>query len=350
MIAILVFVITLGIIITLHELGHLIAAKAFGVYCREFAIGMGPKLFSKQGKETLYSLRALPIGGYVAMAGEPDEDDQMPADLPYERTLPGIHPLKRIVVYLAGIIMNIFLFVLAFTIFFNFVGIQQPENMTSVISYVAPDSPAQEAGLLEGDQIIEVHKENQIYPISSYADLFEVTQDNQDEIIYVVQRENQQIEAHLVPEYSEVDNRYLVGVSFEVPTKEVNLFESFVYSIEFLGTYSVLIFQALGGLIMGRGLDQLGGPIRIFQETSKVASFGLLPIIAWIGQLSLNVAIFNLLPIPALDGGRVLLTLAELVLGRPINKELENRLITMSFLLLLLFIGIIIVNDIVGLF
>lgn len=347
---ILVFVFTLGIIITLHELGHLIAAKLFNVYCKEFAIGMGPKLWSKQGKETEYSIRALPIGGYVAMAGETDEEDEFPDDLPFERTLPGIHPLKRIVVYLAGIIMNIVLFVLAFTIFFSMTGIQQPELMTSEISYVGENTPAQRAGLQEGDVIVGLIKDGVKTEVTDYASLSAVTQSNTEELTYVVQRGNEELEFVVTPELDQNTNRYLIGISFSVPVQSMNLWNSFVYSLGFLWTYTVLIFQTLAGLFVGRGLDQLGGPIRIYQETAKVAQLGIVPIIGWIGSLSLNVAIFNLLPIPALDGGRVVLTLAELITGKPLNKKLETRLITISFIILLALIGIILANDIIGLF
>lgn len=347
---IIVFILTLGIIITLHELGHLIAAKIFGVYCREFAIGMGPKLTSFKGKETEYSLRAIPIGGYVAMAGEPDEDDQMPEGLPFERTLPGIHPLKRIVIYLAGIIMNILLFIVAFTIFFSIVGVDNPELTTSTISMVQENSVAHEAGIIVGDKIVEIINDGQSYVINDYKDLQEATMGNTDEITYVIERDGKIESYDLVPEFDESSGRYLVGIGFETPRESLNVIEALGYSINFTWTYTKLIVGALANLFVGKGLDQMGGPIAIFRETSKVVDMGLLPIVAWIGQLSLNVGIFNALPIPALDGGRVLLTLVELITGKPVNKELENRLITISFLLLLGLIAVIMVNDIVGIF
>ena len=347
---ILVFILTLGIIITLHEFGHLIAAKIFGVYCREFSIGMGPKLTSFKGKETEYSLRAIPIGGYVAMAGEPDEDDRMPDNLPHERTLPGIKPWRRIIIYLAGIMMNILLFIVAFTIFFSVVGIDNPEMTTSTVYQVQENSPAHLSGILAGDTIVEIIKDGQSYPISDFQDLQEVTSGNTQTVTYVIERNNEKINVDLTPEYDDASDRYLIGVAFETPKQVLNVFEAFVHSIGFAWTFTVMIITALGNLFIGRGLDQVGGPVAIFIETSKVVDLGIVPIIAWIGQLSLNVGIFNALPIPALDGGRVLLTVAEIILGRPVNKDFENKLITISFLILLALIAIIMVNDIVGLF
>lgn len=351
MLGLVTFLITLGVIVTLHELGHLIAAKAFNIYCREFAIGMGPKLFSKQFKETEYSLRALPVGGYVAMAGEPDEDEHLPKNLPKDRTLPGIHPLKRIIIYLAGIIMNIFLFIVCFTIFFNAVGIDNPKAPESrVVNTIAESSPAFEAGILPGDELIQVITEDQTYQINSYDDLSKITLLENQEVTYVLKRDNQKHSFTLTPMKDEASNRYIVGVSFEIPRQRLNIIESFTHTLGFMVTFSVMIFKALGNLFIGRGLDQLGGPVRIYQETAKVAELGIIPILAWIGQLSLNVGLFNALPIPALDGGRVLLTFIELIIGRPVSKEWEARLIGGSFLILLGFILLVILNDLFHIF
>ena len=346
----LVFILAMGIIITLHELGHLIAAKSFGVYCREFSIGFGPKLTSFKGKETEYSLRGIPLGGYVAIAGEPDEDDLMPADLPAERTLPGIKPWKRIIIYMAGIIMNVFLFILAFTIFFSVIGAPDTDNISTSIYDVQKNSPAEIGGLKPGDTITKIIKDNQTYPINNYQDLQKVTHDNSESLIYVVTRDQQEIEVELTPRLDEASGRYLVGISFETPRKSLGIFSAFIEATGFAWTYTVLIFKTLGNLFMGRGLDQVGGIVAIYQETSKVVDLGIVAIIAWIGQLSLNIGIFNALPIPALDGGRVLLTLAEMILGRPLSKKLESRLIAASFILLLGLIVIIMINDVVKLF
>ena len=168
--------------------------------------------------------------------------------------------------------------------------------------------------------------------------------------LILIDRNNEKINVDLTPEYDDASDRYLIGVAFETPKQVLNVFEAFVHSIGFAWTFTVMIITALGNLFIGRGLDQVGGPVAIFIETSKVVDLGIVPIIAWIGQLSLNVGIFNALPIPALDGGRVLLTVAEIILGRPVNKDFENKLITISFLILLALIAIIVVNDIVGLF
>ena len=144
------FVLVFGIIITIHELGHLIAAKAFNVYCEEFSFGMGPLLFGKKFKETTYNVRLFPIGGYVAMAGEPDASfDQV--DIPKERTIKGISKWKQIIIMLAGVFMN-FVLALVFFIGINLLIGQVQQPAKPIISEVVVNSPAFEAGMLKGPQ------------------------------------------------------------------------------------------------------------------------------------------------------------------------------------------------------
>ena len=146
------FVIILGIIVFVHELGHLITAKMFGVYCKEFAIGMGPKIKSWQKGETLYSLRALPVGGFVAMAGEEGVDIE---EIPAERTIKGIAPLKRIIVMLAGIMMNILLAWVIFVGVFIYQGARSLPPQP-IVAGVVSGSVAETAGFLAGDEIVKV--------------------------------------------------------------------------------------------------------------------------------------------------------------------------------------------------
>ena len=162
---ILFYIVLLGVIVTLHELGHLLAAKAFGVYCKEFSFGFGPKILSHQGKETEYCLRAIPLGGFVAMAGDTDNDLETKVDiegLPPERTLPGIAKWKRIIIMLGGIMMN---FILAITIYSLLIlhSGYYVESTKPVINYVQEASPAEKAGLQAGDIISKVEFDNGLY-------------------------------------------------------------------------------------------------------------------------------------------------------------------------------------------
>ena len=153
LINIVVFILILGIVVLVHELGHFLTAKSFGVYCSEFSIGMGPKLFSRKVWETEYEIRALPIGGFVSMAGEADNDIEEFKDVPFERTLKGISCWKKCVVFLAGVFMNFVLSLVILISVYCFINVQ---TNTSEIGTVVPDSPAMMAGLEAGDTISKI--------------------------------------------------------------------------------------------------------------------------------------------------------------------------------------------------
>ena len=166
---ILVFFVILGAIVLIHELGHFLTAKLFGVYCAEFSIGMGPKLFSKKKGETDYQIRALPIGGYVAMAGEADqEDSELMKDVPYERTLKGIKTWKKCIIMLAGVFMN---FVLALVLLIGIYSFVEVQTNTSEIGSVVKNNGAYNAGVQAGDTINKITINGEEHIIASFSDI-----------------------------------------------------------------------------------------------------------------------------------------------------------------------------------
>lgn len=344
--SIIVFIIIMGVLIFVHELGHLIAAKFFGVYCAEFAIGMGPTVYAYQGKETKYSLRALPLGGFVSMAGEHDgEATIFPENLDEARYLNRIHPLKRIIVLSAGVLMNALLSIALFALVFSFYA--SPNQTSSVIAEVQNDSPAQRAGVQAEDEIVAVIVNGVEHAISDYNDLVMATVNNQSPVTYIVLRDNEQLSFTMQPEYNEEAQTYLVGVSFwSVPGPTLSFWQAIPVSVGYIFSMIKLILVTLAQLFSGTGFNQMSGPIGIFQETQTIVSYGFWPVIQLGALLSINLAIFNILPIPALDGGRIVFALYELVTGRPANKKVENALIIGSFLLLIGLIIIISVQDI----
>ena len=176
-ITIIVFLLILGSIIIIHEFGHFIAAKIFGVYCSHFSIGFGPKLWSKKGKETEYEIRALPFGGFVSMAGEEQSDEEELKDIPLERTLKGIKTYQKVIIFLAGVFMN---FVLAVVVTFgvNALSGQLPVQ-TAQVGQIIENSPAQQAGLETGDTIQEltINETGQVILVSNFGDI-QLTQKN----------------------------------------------------------------------------------------------------------------------------------------------------------------------------
>ena len=348
-------ILMLSVIVLIHELGHLLTAKLFKVYCHEFSFGFGPKLLSKQGKETCYSIRALPFGGYVRMAGEEALEGDVEVDA--SRTLNGISPYKRIIILLSGIIMNVVLAIAFFAILFLTMGYyaQYPEP---IVAGVAVDSPAAEAGFMTGDEIIQItYSDGMIIKPDDFSTIVQYLQAYPDEAEYVVKRNGTEVTLKATPVLSTDDSRYYLGISMnEIEYLDVTPFNALYYGGIYTIDMTKEIFASLGNLIQGRGLENLSGPVAIFQITDETMSSatstleGFLYFINIVAILSLNVGIFNLLPIPMLDGGRVMLTLIEIIIRKPLSKKVEYALINGSAILIMLLFVFIMWNDISKLF
>lgn len=346
LINILVFAIVMGTIVFVHELGHLIAAKSFGVYCREFAIGMGPKLFAYQSKksETVYTIRAFPIGGFVAMAGEPGEEGM--DNVPLENTIEGISRWKKLIVLLAGVFMNI---VLAFVVFmgiFQTMGvIREPEP---IIANVAQGLPAEEAGFIADDRIVKLtfYDGNVVEP-KTFSDASIAIMSYEDNPIEVeVMRNGSIVTLEVTPVFNEESNSYVMGIqAYPGSMEKVGIIETMRYTGGYIIQSITQILMVLRLIIRGIGLNNVGGPIAIFQATSEVTAtgFDFLYLFNLIGALSISLAVMNLIPIPVLDGGRALLTIVEMIIRRPIPKKFENfvMLLGVAFLLVVMIFFVI---------
>ncbi|AMC93197.1 hypothetical protein AOC36_04180 [Erysipelothrix larvae] len=336
LINILVFAAVLSIIVTIHELGHLIAAKKFGVYCREFAIGMGPLIYSKQSKrsETKYSIRALPIGGYVAMAGEPGESGM--EDVPLERTINGIARWKRLIVMLAGIFMNL---VLAFVVYlgiFSIYGIV--DTPRPIIQEVVAESAASEAGMMANDEIIrlEFRNGNVVRPSTANDVVLGITSFQGETVNITVLRDGQEVQLTMTPQFDAESETYKMGVYFESGQLiHVSFFETIQYTFAFIGSMIGTLVKVLGWLVQGIGLNNVGGPIAIYQQTAKVQQYGMLFFWELIASLSVSLAIMNLIPIPVLDGGRALIITVEMIVRKPLPKKVENAVMIAGFAIML---------------
>lgn len=340
------FALVLGVIVLIHEIGHLVTAKLFNVYCKEFAVGMGPKIFSKKFKETEYSIRALPLGGFVAMAGEEGVDD----NVPFERSILGIAPWKRMIVMLAGIFMN---FVLAFVLFVGIYAYQgyAVEAPKPIIAGTMADSPADKAGFMANDLIKKITFSDGTTVIpSDFYEIITYIQMYTDTTEFVVDRNGTEVTISVTPEFIEAENRYYLGITMPSATRvDINILGALKYgALEVGNTVESMVFT-LTRLIRGIGLNAISGPIGIYQVTATQASYGLINILYLMGLLSINVAIFNLLPLPILDGGRVVLTLYELVFKKPMSKKVEQILMVISIGLLLLLMAFVTLQDILRL-
>ncbi|NLC96143.1 MAG: RIP metalloprotease RseP [Erysipelotrichaceae bacterium] len=328
------FIILLSSIVIVHEFGHLITAKIFNVYCYEFSIGMGPKLISKQFKETIYSIRLLPVGGFVAMAGE-DSDDRG-IDVPYERTIKGIDKWKQIIIMLAGVFMNFLLawLIMSFIFLSNKYYVESP---LPVVAGVVENSPADTAGFMKDDYIIKVVlNDGTIIKPDSFYDILPFSQSESKEMTYTVLRNEETIELKVTPYFDETENIYLIGIM--IPNGEVitiNIGNAFIYGASYLIDTTKTLFVSIVRIFSGKGLDQLSGPVGIYNVAQETVSLGFSSFLMLIALFSLNVGIFNLLPLPILDGGRALIVLGEWITNKQLNKKLETAIMAFGWILMI---------------
>lgn len=246
-----VFILMLTFLISIHELGHLLAAKWAKVYCYEYSIGMGPLIYQKKGKETNFSIRALPIGGYVAMAGEQEGQEELYPDVvvPKGRRLNEVSKVKRAIVLLAGVTMNIIVsFVLMYLAILLNGGYNDTSVSPSIVANVIADSVADKAGLQVNDKIIKVTlSDNTSYDINNFDDLVNFI--NDDTITLTILRDNQQLDVSLTPLYDSESQRYLIGIQVPSGTwHDGNLISSIKGSFILNKQMSFAIINALGSL------------------------------------------------------------------------------------------------------
>lgn len=347
MLTLLYFILILGLIVLVHELGHFIFAKLFKVYVYEFAIGMGPKLFTKKDKkkETEYSIRAVPIGGFVQLAGEEVEDDKK---IPKNRKLYGKPIWQRFLIMFAGAGMN---FVLAFALLFFAGLIWGSPDMSSTISEVKENYPMYNEGIRDNDKILEIngHKTKTIDDVMLYLTLAK----EGSEVRFKIEDTLGSVkEFDVTPVKEKEDGKevYRYGVSFENGSKS-GFVEAIKYSFTKMGAVIRQMVVVLQNLFTGKlGLSTLSGPVGIYSVVGSVSDSGLFAVFQLIALLSINVGFINLIPFPAFDGGRLLFLIIEKIKGSPVKPEIENKIHSIGFMLLMLLIIYITFNDILKLF
>lgn len=322
------------LVVMLHEFGHFSIAKLSGIKVNEFSIGMGPKIYQKQKGETFYSLRALPVGGYVAMEGE-EENSHDP------RAFNNVSIVKRMAVVLAGAFMNFVLAFIAFTLIYSIVGYGSSE-----IEKVISNSPADKAGIQSGDLIIKINenKVKDIYDINSI-----ISKNQKEEMDFQINREGNILNVKIKPEYSVENQMYLIGITSKL---DHSLLKSISLGANRTLEMSKLILKSIKMMFSGSfKMEYLSGPVGVVQLIGSESSKGFLNFLQILGLISVNLGVFNLLPIPALDGGKFLFLLIEALRGKPIDEKIEQGLSLIGISLLFsLMIYVTIFNDIGRLF
>ncbi len=336
---IIVFLVALsfGLLVVGHEFGHFIVAKINGVKVEEFAVGMGPLICKFQGKETMYSLRLLPIGGYVRMLGEYDESENDVSDHFKDRAYIFKHPLRKISIILAGPVMN---FILAFAIFWGIVSFHGYNSM--IVGEVRDGSPAYKSGIMVGDEIVSLN-------FGSFL--------NWNDFVYKLQNldSNESINIGLIRDGEKLN--FIVEPEVEGNSIIIGIAPKFVSNVGFgegvVNGFKRMIFEvkqvvnSLVQLITGKvSVTDLGGPVTIFKFSGYAAQQGILQLMNFTAFLSINLGVFNLIPFPALDGGTIIVNLVELISKKKIKQEILAKINFVGFSLLILFMIFVTLKDI----
>lgn len=407
------FIAIFGALVFFHELGHFIFAKRAGIMVREFAIGMGPKIFGMTKGETVYTIRLLPIGGYVLMAGQDtdtvalqpgyrvalvtNEDNIVEkivlnqktqyqnvifleverADLEKELWIEGYDEEDKLVRYnvsrTATIVENgteliiapldrqfnsksvgaramaifagpLFNFILAFFIFVIMGLFQGIPSKEPVISEVMDNLPASVAGLQNGDRVTKINDE----PIKTWEQLSTFIQENPEKRLqFEVERDGAILKTEVVPQIvKQKDGREAVQIGIMRPI-ETNLLKAIPYGAEQTYDMIVLIGSLVGKLFTGQlSIEDLSGPVGIYKTTETVVAFGFYNVLYFAAMLSVNLGIMNLLPLPALDGGRLLFFAFEAVRGKPLDRQKEGMVHFVGIVLLMILMVVVTWNDI----
>lgn len=345
--AILWFILILGGIVLVHEFGHFIFSKLFGVYVYEFSIGMGPKIFhyKKKGGETEYCIRAIPIGGFVSLAGE-DADDN--AKIDKKRMLYSKPVWQRFIIMVAGATFN---FVFAFVLLFISALIYGSISTKPIVANVNPSYPAYEAGIKEGDTILSVNgnkvsswSEVQLYiGLAEGKDINFILKDKSGNKKEIIVKPN-------VVEDDEGNKSYVVGIGLDSTIRH-GFGSSITYACETTASLYRLMLITLKQLFTGGvSASDLSGPVGIYSIVDSQSKKGLQSIIYLTAYLSMNVGVINLIPFPAFDGGRVLFLIIEKIRRKPINAKIEAMINSIGFMLLMLLMVYVTFNDILRLF
>ncbi len=340
------FILILGIIVFIHELGHFIFAKKAGIYVYEFSLGMGPRLFkfNRKNDETVYSIRLFPIGGFVQMAGEEIEADK---NIPEEKRMQSKTWLQRFLTIIAGVTFN---FILAIVLLFIVGLINGAPKESLVISEVVTNYPAEKVGIEVGDKITKINGKK-----VTKIDLLqlELMVNSGKNVELEVEKEEGKVTTYKIKSTTkndgyEEEGKY--GLAFNNKI-ERGILPALKYA--FTETYDLLVqlIMVLKYLITGKlSLNNLSGPIGIYNVVGQSAAAGFVNLIYLTAYMSVNVGLINIIPLPAFDGGRILFLIIEKIKGKPVNQKIENTIHTIGFSLLMILMILITYNDIIKIF
>jgi len=336
--SIIISLLVFSVVIMIHEMGHFITAKLSGIKVNEFSIGMGPQLYGKTIGDTEYSIRALPIGGYVAMEGEDEESDA-------EGSFTSVPVQNRICVVVAGAVMNL---LLGFGVLCILTNMQTAITSRTVSSFYE-NAMTQQTGLMVDDEIIAING-RKCYIANDIIYEFARTQDGVADFTVIRNGEKVELENVTFDTYEQDGYKQLV-IDFTVYPVEKTMPNILKESLNWTISLARTIFLSLVDLLTGNvAINQMSGPVGIVSTISEAVTYGIDSVLLILAMITINLGVFNLLPFPALDGGRLVFLLIELVRGKPVNPKYEIWVNSAGMLILLAFMAFVTFSDITKFF
>ena len=382
------FIILLGVLVTIHEFGHFVAARSVGIRVERFSVGVPPRLFSvtsidggfllnifffklingklkwhpivsktikkrnRIGSNTEYVIALLPLGGYVKMAGMIDES--MDTNITYKSDeFQSKSLFQKIWVLSAGVIMNTILAIIVFSLLGFYNGIPK-SNDEPIVFELQENMPAEKAGVLPGDRIISINSEG----ISTWSDMTKIIHSNPNNLLsFKIKRGVDLLDfdiktsEYAVPSKSAIDTIGIIGIAPEVYYEDISFMKALSNGVsQTISSFGLIIYslQMLGS--GAASISDLGGPIMIAQLAGQTAEAGITPFLTFMALLSVNLAFLNILPIPGLDGGHIFIHLIEAILRRPLKIKTRIVIQQIGMALLLMLMVTVIMQDITRLF
>ena len=328
------FLIMLLVLVIPHEWGHMTVARWCGVKINEFSVGMGPLIFKRKKGDTQYSLRLLPLGGYCAMEGEEESIDS-PTSYSNKTNA------QKIAILLAGVTMNVIIAVLAVTISLCLSGV-----VTNTLDSVVAGSPADAAGIMAGDTIIEINGEKTGTWEKVVEEISAGKEGEPLEITY--KRGDGTGTVSVTPEYSEETGNYVIGI---VAGTTKNFWKCASMGPATTWELNKALIEGFRMLFSGHvSRNDIAGPVGLVKIVDTAADYGIAPYLMLLAIVSLNLAIFNLIPIPGLDGGKIFFILLKIISGGRINDDMEYKATVIGMIVLLTLFALITLNDVMNLF
>ena len=344
-------VIVFCILVFVHEMGHYLVARWCGVRIEVFSIGFGKELFGwTDSHGTRWKFSIVPLGGYVRMYGEHSMESVLGetgmAMTQEDRAVSFDHKTlaQRFAIVLAGPMANFIFAIAVLALLFGGAGIRESRDVATYgIGAIVADSPAEQAGLMEGDRILSIDGRD----IPDWASLVDAVQSSEGrELLLKVDRDGLVLTKRLQPNFNEASSTYLIGIHAPFQVVTFGPFQSVGMAAERTWDYSILTLSAIGEIITGnRSLDDMGGPVKIVDMSNQVAQRGALDLVVFMAVLSINLGLLNLLPIPMLDGGHLMFYVIEAVRGKPLNERMQEYMLRAGLALLLGVMILVTLND-----